>query len=223
VIQLKHVMKEYRIGGEVVKALNDISLDIQAGEFIAIMGVSGSGKSTLLNILGCMDRPSSGEYLLDGVSVSSLNDRKLSNIRNRKVTFVFQHFALMEKYTAYENIELPLLRRKLSRSERKKIIRSAAEQLGIGDQLHKYPRQMSGGQQQRVAIARALASGADVLLADEPTGALDRKTGETLMTIFRTLNQQGKTIIMVTHDPIVAQYASRTIYLSDGRIEQHAV
>lgn len=222
-IQLKHVTKEYQIGDDVIKALDDITLDIQAGEFIAIMGVSGSGKSTLLNILGCMDRPSSGEYFLDGVSVNRLNDRELSRIRNRKVTFVFQHFALMEKYTAYENIELPLLQRKLSRSERRKTIVEAASQLGIEDQLSKLPKQMSGGQQQRVAIARALASGADILLADEPTGALDRKTGETLMSIFKSLNQQGKTIIIVTHDPMVAQYASRTIYLSDGRIDQYAV
>lgn len=222
-IQLKHVTKEYKIGEDVTKALDDINLDILAGEFIAIMGVSGSGKSTLLNILGCMDRPSSGEYLLDGVSVCRLNDRQLSSIRNRKVTFVFQHFALMEKYTAYENIELPLLQRKLSRSERKKTIIQAAKQVDIEDQLPKLPKQMSGGQQQRVAIARALASGAEILLADEPTGALDRKTGEMLMSIFKTLNQQGKTIIMVTHDPMVAQYASRTIYLSDGRIGQHGI
>ncbi|GFR38807.1 peptide ABC transporter ATP-binding protein [Insulibacter thermoxylanivorax] len=222
-IQLKHVTKEYQIGDDVIKALDDITLDIQAGEFIAIMGVSGSGKSTLLNILGCMDRPSSGEYFLDGVSVNRLNDRELSRIRNRKVTFVFQHFALMEKYTAYENIELPLLQRRLSRSERRKTIIQAASQLGIEDQLSKLPKQMSGGQQQRAAIARALASGAEILLADEPTGALDRKTGETLMSIFHELNQQGKTIIIVTHDPMVAQYASRTIYLSDGRIDQYAV
>ena len=222
-IELKHVTKEYKIGEEVIKALDDITLDIQAGEFIAIMGVSRSGKSTLLNILGCMDRPSSGEYLLEGMSVGALNDRQLSRIRNRKVTFVFQHFALMEKYTAYENIELPLLQRKLSRSERRKTIVEAASQLGIEDQLWKLPKQMSGGQQQRAAIARALASGADILLADKPTGALDRKTGETLMSIFKSLNQQGKTIIIVTHDPMVAQYASRTIYLSDGRIDEYAV
>ncbi|WP_058484951.1 ABC transporter ATP-binding protein [Defluviitalea phaphyphila] len=217
-IQLKNIYKEYRTGDIITKVLNDICLEIRKGEFVAIMGASGSGKTTLLNIIGCMDRPSKGEYILDGICVNKLKDKKLSEIRNKKVTFVFQNFALMEKYTAFENIELPLLRRHLSLHERKKIVTDVAKQLGIEEQLYKRPKQMSGGQQQRVAIARALASGADIILADEPTGALDHKNGLEFMNLLQQLNKQGKTIILVTHDKEVASYASRTIHILDGRI-----
>jgi putative ABC transport system ATP-binding protein len=217
-IQLKNIYKEYRTGDIVTKVLNDICLEIHKGEFVAIMGISGSGKSTLLNILGCMDRPTKGEYILDGISIHGLGDKQLSVIRNQKVTFVFQNFALMEKYTAIENIELPLLQRHLSVNERKKTVIDIAKQLGIEEQLYKLPKQMSGGQQQRVAIARALASGSDILLADEPTGALDHKNGIELMALLQQLNERGKTIILVTHDQEVASHARRIIQISDGRI-----
>jgi len=217
-IQLKNISKQYTLGDVMTNALNNISLTIADGEFAAVMGASGSGKSTLLNIIGCMDTPTGGEYFLDGRKVSELNSRELSNIRNSKITFVFQNFALMEKYTAYENIELPLVNRRVPANERRHTVEKAAARLGITEQLRKLPKQMSGGQQQRVALARALASGADIILADEPTGALDKKTGIELMEILKELNRDGKTIIIVTHDPNIAEYADRVITISDGRI-----
>lgn len=219
-IKLESVSKVYKFDDAVTEALKDVSLVIGKGEFVAIMGASGSGKSTLLNIIGCMDTPSSGKYTLDNDIVSELNSNALSKIRNRKITFVFQNFALMEKYTAYENIELPLLNRKISLGERRKKVLEAAKQLGIETQLRKFPKQMSGGQQQRIAIARALVSGADIILADEPTGALDLKTGLELMELLKALNENGKTIILVTHDSIVASYAKRIVTISDGRISK---
>lgn len=219
-IKLESVSKVYKFDDVITEALKDVSLVIEKGEFVAIMGASGSGKSTLLNIIGCMDTPSSGKYTLDNDIVSELNSNALSKIRNGKITFVFQNFALMEKYTAYENIELPLLNRKISMSERRKQVLEVAKQLGIETQLRKRPKQMSGGQQQRIAIARALVSGADIILADEPTGALDLKTGLELMELLKALNEKGKTIILVTHDSTVASYAKRIITISDGRISK---
>lgn len=217
-IRLKNISKRYVFDDVVTNALNDVSLNVEDGEFAAIMGASGSGKSTLLNILGCMDKPTSGEYFLDNKNVSELNSKELSEIRGGKISFVFQNFALMEKYTAYENIELPLIYKRVPAKERRNKVRDAASRLGIEAQLRKLPKQMSGGQQQRVALARALASGADIILADEPTGALDKKTGIELMEILKELNSRGKTIIIVTHDPTVAEYAERIITISDGRI-----
>ncbi|MCM1167107.1 MAG: ABC transporter ATP-binding protein [Lachnospiraceae bacterium] len=217
-IELKNISKRYSLGNGVTDALSDIFLKINDGEFAAIMGASGSGKSTLLNIIGCMDKPTSGEYFLDGRSVSQLNSRELAELRREKITFVFQNFALMEKYTAYENIELPLVNRNIPAKKRREIVENSAARLGIADQLRKKPKQMSGGQQQRTALARALASGADIILADEPTGALDKKNGIELMEIFKALNEDGKTIIIVTHDAATAEYADRIITISDGRI-----
>ena len=217
-IQLENISKIYKFDDVVTEALKDVSLIIENGEFVAIMGASGSGKSTLLNIIGCMDTATSGKYTLDNEVISELNSKELSKIRNKKVTFVFQNFALMEKYTAYENIELPLVNRKVPAGERHKRVLKIAQQLGIEGQLRKLPKQMSGGQQQRIALARALVSGADIILADEPTGALDHKTGIELMEILRNLNENGKTIILVTHDPAIAGYAKRIITISDGRI-----
>lgn len=217
-IRLKNISKRYLFGEVITNALNNVSLTIADGEFAAIMGTSGSGKSTLLNIIGCMDVPTSGEYHLDDRLVSELKSKELSEIRNKKISFVFQNFALMEKYTAYENIELPLINGRVPAKKRQTKVREAASRLGIEDQLRKLPKQMSGGQQQRVAIARALASGAEIILADEPTGALDKKTGAEVMEILKELNSEGKTIVIVTHDPIIAERADRIITISDGRI-----
>lgn len=217
-IKLENISKIYEFDGAVTEALKEVFLTIETGEFVAIMGASGSGKSTLLNIIGCMDTATSGTYILDHDVISKLNSNGLSKIRNRKITFVFQNFALMEKYTAYENIELPLVNRKISSTERRKKVSEIAKQLGIEEQLCKLPKQMSGGQQQRVALARALVSGADIILADEPTGALDQKTGVELMELLKKNNKDGKTIVLVTHDPNIARYAERIITISDGRI-----
>lgn len=217
-IVLENISKSYKFDDTITDALKDVTLTVDDGEFAAIMGASGSGKSTLLNIIGCMDTPTSGAYYLDDKKISELRSKNLSKIRNGKITFVFQNFALMEKYTAYENIELPLVNRRIPAKERRKKVSEAAKQLGIEGQLDKLPKQMSGGQQQRVALARALASGAGIILADEPTGALDKKTGIELMEILKKLNESGKTVIIVTHDLMIADYAKRIITISDGRI-----
>ena len=218
-IRLENISKEYKVDRQKIRVLDNINLEIKDNEFIAIMGASGSGKTTLLNIIGCMDKASYGTYYLDDRLVSSLNDNELSDIRTKKITFVFQNFALMDKYTAYENIELPLVAKKVKKKERKQKILEVAKQLGIENQLNKLPAQMSGGQQQRIAIARSLVSGANIILADEPTGALDNKNGIELMKILKELNELGKTIILVTHDIEIAKYAKRIIYIKDGRIE----
>lgn len=218
-IELVDISKIYKNGEQETVALKEVSLTIEDGEFVVIMGTSGSGKSTLLHILGCMDKPTKGTYMLQGEDITHFNSRQLNKIRKSNITFVFQNFALMEKYTAYENIELPLLHRGISMRQRKKIILEAARRLGIESQLYKLPREMSGGQQQRVALARALVSGADIILADEPTGALDHATSMELMNILKEYNLNGKTIIIVTHDKEVAEFADRVIKINDGRLE----
>lgn len=216
-IKLENISKTYIFDDIVTKALDDISIHIRKGDFIAIMGVSGSGKSTLLNILGCMDTPTVGNYLLENENISKYNQNQLSKLRGNKITFVFQNFALMDKYTAYENIEISLINKK-DKLRNKKNITETSKKLGIENQLNKYPKQMSGGQQQRVALARALVSDADIILADEPTGALDMKTSIEFMEILKELNNVGKTIILVTHDSMVADYATNIIKISDGRL-----
>jgi putative ABC transport system ATP-binding protein len=218
IIELKNVIKKYGKDNSSACALQNISLNIKQGEMLSIMGPSGSGKSTLLNILGCMDLPTSGNYYLKGELVTNKSNTELSKIRNSSVSFVFQHFALMREYSVYENIELPLLHRKTSSKAKKDKIMYYSQKLGIENLIHKKPSQISGGQQQRVAIVRALVSEAEIILADEPTGALDQKTGKELLELLRTLNKENKTIVIVTHDNNIAQYCDRTIYISDGMI-----
>ncbi len=217
-IELKHIAKEYRNDAIVTPALADINLKIEAGEFVAVMGASGSGKTTLLNMIGCMDIPTAGTYLFDGMDLSRQKEKRLSSIRGRKIAFVFQHFALIDDYTVFENAEVPLMKQGISKSERKKKVLSALKTVGISELARKKPDHISGGQKQRVAIARAIACGADAILADEPTGALDSKTGKEIMQIFSELNAAGKTVILITHDRQIASYAKRLITIQDGRI-----
>lgn len=217
-IELKHIAKEYRSDAIVTPALSDINLKMEAGEFITIMGASGSGKTTLLNMIGCMDAPTTGTYLFDGRDLSRAKEKQLSSIRGRKIAFVFQHFALIDDYTVFENVEVPLLKQAMTKAERKKRVLTALEAVGIPELARKKPTHISGGQKQRAAIARAIACGADVILADEPTGALDSKTGKEIMGIFSDLNAAGKTIILITHDVQIASYAKRLITIQDGRI-----
>lgn len=218
IIDLKHISKEYRSDTIVTPALTDIDLRIDKGEFIAIMGTSGSGKTTLLNIIGCMDMPTTGTYLFDGTELSLSREKQLSSIRGKRIAFVFQHFALIDDYTVFENVEVPLMKQNYTKTERKKKVSAALKTVGIFELARKRPVHISGGQKQRVAIARAMACGADIILADEPTGALDSKTGKEIMQLFSDLNDIGKTIILITHDKQVASYAKRLITIQDGRI-----
>jgi putative ABC transport system ATP-binding protein len=203
-----------------VHALRGISVEIQRGEFVAIMGASGSGKSTFMNMLGCLDRPSSGRYLLEGIDVSEHDKRALALIRNQKIGFVFQGFNLLARTTALENTELPALYTKISKAEREKRAAEALAMVGLADRAHHYPSQMSGGQQQRVAIARALVNRPPMLLADEPTGNLDSRTSVEIMEIFQNLNDRGLTIVLVTHELDVAQFAKRMLVFRDGKIRK---
>lgn len=218
IIELKHIAKEYRSDAIVTPALSDIDLKIEVGEFVAIMGASGSGKTTLLNMIGCMDIPTAGTYLFDGMDLSCQKEKRLSSIRGKRIAFVFQHFALIDDYTVFENVEVPLMKQTISKAERKAKVLSALKAVGISELERKKPTHISGGQKQRVAIARAIACGADVILADEPTGALDSKTGKEIMQIFSELNTVGKTIVLITHDRQTATYAKRLITIQDGRI-----
>lgn len=217
-IELKGIVREYRNGDVVTPALTGIDLCIGKGEFAAVMGASGSSKTTLLHIMGCMDAPTSGIYRLDGEHLERASEKRLSAIRGQKISFVFQHFALLEDCTAAENVALPLLRQRMSGAERRAKVLAALEQVGIADLAHRKPSQLSGGQKQRTAIARAMVCGADILLADEPTGALDSRTGAEIMGVFQELNRMGKTIVIITHDRRVASCANRLIEMQDGRI-----
>jgi putative ABC transport system ATP-binding protein len=218
VIRLRNIHKIYDTGEVKVHAVNDVSLDIHKGEFVAIMGSSGSGKSTMMNILGCLDRPTSGEYLLDGEDVAKLDRNDLADIRNEKIGFVFQGFNLLSRTSALENVELPMLyARSRKRGSEEKAI-AALEMVGLGGRLDHTPNQLSGGQQQRVAIARSLVNDPALILADEPTGNLDSKTSIEIMGVFQKLNDQGITIIMVTHELDIAKYTKRNVVMRDGRI-----
>ncbi|MFB3916193.1 MAG: ABC transporter ATP-binding protein [Terriglobales bacterium] len=220
VIRAEDVHKFYDLGETKVHALRGVNLEIKRGEFVAIMGASGSGKSTFMNIVGCLDKPSTGRYLLEGTDVSQLDKSALAAIRNRKLGFVFQGFNLLSRTTALENVELPTLYAKLSKEQRLAQARQALEMVGLGDRLDHFPSQLSGGQQQRVAVARALVNRPSILLADEPTGNLDSRTSVEIMQIFQDLNDQGLTIVLVTHEPDIAQFAKRMVVFRDGKIRR---
>jgi putative ABC transport system ATP-binding protein len=217
-IQISNMYKIYKMGDNVVNALNNVSLRIEKHELVAIIGPSGSGKSTLMNMLGCLDTPTSGTYVLDGHEVSKLNDNSLAEIRNNKIGFIFQGFNLLQKLTALENVELPLIYQGIGAKERHRRSKEALEMVGLGDRTHHKPAELSGGQQQRVAIARALVSNAPLILADEPTGNLDSKSGIEVMRILKELHANGNTIIIITHDINVAAQAKRVVRIQDGEI-----
>ena len=218
-IQTEHLTKVYQMGEDEVRALNGATFTIEKGEMVAIMGPSGSGKSTLMSIIGCLDVPTSGSYILDGVSVENMEDTQLAEIRGRKIGFVFQQFNLLARTSALENVMLPLTYAGISGKDRQKRARNALERVGLSDRTHHAPNELSGGQQQRVAIARAIVNEPAILLADEPTGALDSKTGVEIMELFQSLHREhGQTVIVVTHDSYVARHTNRIIKLSDGHI-----
>ncbi|HMN49802.1 MAG TPA: ABC transporter ATP-binding protein [Ignavibacteriaceae bacterium] len=219
IINIEHIAKVYQVGSEEVHALRDVSLKIEKNEYVAIMGPSGSGKSTLMNMLGCLDTPTSGIYDFKGVSVSEMSDNELARIRNKEIGFVFQTFNLLARSDAIHNVELPLIYAGIPTAERKQRAEQALIDVGLKDRMHHKPNELSGGQRQRVAIARALVSKPAIILADEPTGNLDSKTGEEIMGLFHEIHEKGNTIILVTHEEYIAEHALRIIRLKDGLIE----
>jgi putative ABC transport system ATP-binding protein len=221
-ISLKDIYKIYNVGGEEVRALDGINLKIKENEYLAIMGPSGSGKSTLMNMIGCLDTPTSGVYEFEGEMVQVMDDAQLASIRNRKIGFVFQTFNLLPKATAQHNVEIPLVYANIRKAQRKQLASDALESVGLEDRMHHKPNELSGGQRQRVAIARALVNNPSIILADEPTGNLDSKSGHEIMDIFNLLHKKGHTIILVTHEDYIAKQAHRTIRLFDGKITEDA-
>ncbi|MGN0997282.1 MAG: ABC transporter ATP-binding protein, partial [Candidatus Ventricola sp.] len=213
---MRQIVKQYRMGDEVQTILKGIDLDIDEGEFLSVLGPSGSGKSTLMNIIGCLDTPTSGTYLLHGRMIRDLDQKQLARIRSREIGFIFQQFQLLPRLDAMQNVELPLIYAGVPARERTRRAREMLERVGLGDKLHHHRNQLSGGQQQRVAIARALATNPTLLLADEPTGALDQTTGEQVMELFEALHDEGRTIVMITHDLKIARHGSRIVNILDG-------
>ena len=222
-IDLNGINKSYRNGDQELQVLKDISLEVEEGEFVAIMGPSGSGKSTLMNIIGCLDKASSGTYHIEGTDVSELSDNQLSDLRNQKIGFVFQNFNLMPKLTACQNVELPLTYMKIPKKERRERALEMLRLVGLEERSDFKPMELSGGQKQRVAIARALVTNPSFILGDEPTGALDTKTSVQIMDLFKQFNDEGKTIVIITHEPEVAQLCKQTVILRDGNIESKAI
>lgn len=220
-VKLSNINKVYQLTEELTfQALNDVSLSVNKGEFIAIVGPSGSGKSTLMHIIGLLDRPTSGSYELDGHNVAALKENSLAELRNKKIGFVFQSFNLLPRTSALDNVALPLIYSKVGSKERLERAKQALVEVGLEDKMNSKPNQLSGGQQQRVAIARALVTNPEMILADEPTGNLDSKTGEDIMKLFRDLNKKGRTIVLITHEPNIAEQAKRHIHIRDGRISK---
>ena len=214
--RMTDVCKNYFVGGETLEVLKFINLNIDKGEYLSVLGPSGSGKSTLMNIIGCLDQATSGEYILNGRLIEDLSEKELAEIRNREIGFIFQNSQLLQKLDALSNVELPLVYQGVGPRERKKCARAMLERVGLEDRMHHFPNQLSGGQQQRVAIARALVTDPKILLADEPTGALDQKTGRQIMSLFDEINSEGRTIIMITHDLRLAGFAKRIVNIIDG-------
>ena len=217
---MDHINKYYQMGEEQAHILKDIELDIKEGEYLSVLGPSGSGKSTLMNIIGCLDTPTSGRYTLHGREIEELSEVELANIRSAEIGFIFQNSQLLPRLTAQKNVELPLIYAGVSPRERKRRAREMLEKVGLQDRMEHYPNQLSGGQQQRVAIARALVGNPSILLADEPTGALDQKTGKQVMALFQSLNSEGRTIVMITHDMNIASYAHRVVHIIDGMLTE---
>ncbi|HDY87579.1 MAG TPA: ABC transporter ATP-binding protein [bacterium] len=222
-IKMENICKIYELGGEVIHALSGIVLNIEKNEYIAIMGPSGSGKSTLMNIVGCLDTPTEGYYELNGRAVSDMTDNELAWIRNKEIGFVFQNFNLLARSDSLHNTELPLIYSGVSKRKRREQAKAALEAVGLGDRMHHRPNELSGGQRQRVALARALVNNPSILLADEPTGNLDSKTGEEIMVILEELHQKGNTIILITHEKYIAEHANRIVHLLDGNISEDKI
>ncbi len=222
-IEFRDVSKIYHVGGQEVRALDEASLAIREGEFVSIVGPSGSGKTTMMNIIGCLDVADSGEYILDGLSIDRYSDRELAHIRNDKIGFVFQNFNLLSRLTAEANVELPLIYQRITMGERKKLVTEALERVDLIDRRKHKPFELSGGQQQRVAIARALVTKPSLLLADEPTGNLDSKTGAEIIELFHELHKAGNTIVLITHNPDVAKTADRMVHILDGKVYEEAI